>query len=134
MSADAEPNHLVIDGPFTNAGLAGMAKLEGLFALTFFWHCPAFTSAGLSVLKDLPNLGFLGCQDEHCDDEAMRHIAAIPRLRMLMGQGAVAGDSGFQALSRSPSIEYPLGAASVRISPGEDSPPWRRCRHFAASR
>ena len=109
MSAQAEPNHLLIDGPFTNAGLAGLAGLDGLFGLTFFWHCPAFTAAGLEPLRHLPNLGFLGCQGEHCDDEAMHHIAAIPRLRMLMGQGAVAGDDGFAALSRSQSIEYIWG-------------------------
>src|SRR5439155_23269020 len=59
--------------------------------------------------KDLPNLGFIGCQGEHCDDLAMHHIAAIPRLRMLMGQGTVAGDAGFAALSRSKTIEYIWG-------------------------
>jgi hypothetical protein len=109
MSAEAEPNHLLIDGPFTDAGLASLTGLDGLFGLTFFWHCPAFTAAGLEPLKHLPHLGFLGCQDEHCDDEAMRQIATIPRLRMLMGQGAVAGDTGFEALSRSQTIEYIWG-------------------------
>jgi hypothetical protein len=39
----------------------------------------------------------------------MRHIAALPRLRMLMAQGAVASDDGFVALSRSQSIEYVWG-------------------------
>lgn len=106
MNADAEPNYLLIDGPFTDAGLARLAGLDGLFALSLFWHTPAFTSEGLAQLKHLPNLGFLGCQDNHCDDKAMRHIAAFPRLRMLMGQGAVASDTGFEALSRSQTIEY----------------------------
>jgi hypothetical protein len=109
LSPEAEPTHLLIDGPFTNAGVASLVGLEGLFALTFFWHCPEFTSAGLATLKHLPNLGFLGCHNQHCDDEAMRHIAAMPRLRMLMGQGAVAGDNGFAALSRSQTIEYVWG-------------------------
>lgn len=109
MSADAEPNHLLIDGPFTDAGLGHLAGLQGLFGLTFFWHCPAFTSTGLETLRYLPNLGFLGCQGEHCDNQAMHRIAAIPRLRMLMGQGAVADDEGFAALSGSPSIEYIWG-------------------------
>ena len=109
MSFESEPNHLLIDGGFTDAGLASLAGLDGLFGLGFFWHCKNFTSAGLEPLKDLRNLGFLGCQDEHCDDEAMRHIAAIPRLRMLMGQGAVAGDEGWTALSRSQTIEYIWG-------------------------
>jgi hypothetical protein len=89
--------------------LSNLAGLDGLFGLTFFWHCPAFTSAGLQPLKHLANLGFLGCQDQHCDNEAMRHIAEIPRLRMLMGQGAVADDDGFEALSRSSSIEFIWG-------------------------
>ena len=106
MSFDSSPNHLMIDGPFSDAGLAGLVGLERLFGLSFFWHCPAFTSAGLAPLKHLPMLGFLGCQDQHCDDTAMRHIAGFPRLRMLMGQGAVAGDAGFEALSRSKTIEY----------------------------
>jgi len=109
MSADCEPNFLMLDGPFTNAGLASLLGLDGLFGLSFFWHCPAFTSAGLEPLKHLANLGFLGCQGKHCDNEAMRHIAAIPRLRMLMGQGAIADDDGFAALSRSQSIEQIWG-------------------------
>ncbi len=109
MSADAEPTFLLLDGPFTDGGLAGLAGLDGLFGLTFFWHCPAFTPAGLEPLKHLANLGFLGCQSKHCDNRAMRHIAAIPQLRMLMGQNAVADDDGFEALSRSQSIEYIWG-------------------------
>ena len=109
MSPDAEPNHLLLDGPFSDKGLASIAGLEGLFALTFFWHISALTADGLKPLLGLPNLGFLGCQDELCNDEAMRHIAAIPRLRMLMGQGAVASDDGFVALSRSQTIEYIWG-------------------------
>jgi hypothetical protein len=109
MSFEAEPTFLLLDGPFTNAGLDQLAGLDGLFGLSFFWHCPDFTSAGLAQLKDLANLGFLGCQDAHCDDEAMRHIAAIPKLRMLMGQGAVASDAGWEALSRSRTIEYIWG-------------------------
>ena len=109
MSADARPNHLLLDGSFTDDGLAAIAGLDGLFALTFFWHVTALTSDGLKPLADLPNLGFLGCQDALCDDRAMEHIAAIPRLRMLMGQGAVASDVGFAALSRSKTIEYIWG-------------------------
>jgi hypothetical protein len=106
MNADAEPTYLLLDGPFTNAGLASLAGLDGLFGLGFFWHCPAFTAAGLDSLRGLANLGFLGCQGKRCDNEAMRRIASLPRLRMLMGQNAVADDDGFEALSRSKSIEY----------------------------
>ncbi|HEV8263650.1 MAG TPA: hypothetical protein VGQ06_01785 [Gemmatimonadales bacterium] len=109
MSFDAEPNGLLLDGPFTNRGIASLVGLDGLFGLNFFWHCPSFTGDGLAALAALPNLGFLGCHAERCDDVAMRHIAAIPKLRMLMGQGTVASDDGFAALSRSQTIEYIWG-------------------------
>src|SRR5207249_3520441 len=36
---------------------------------------------------------------------AMRHIAAMPRLRRLRAQGTVADDDGFEALSQSRTIE-----------------------------
>lgn len=109
MSFDAEPTDLLLDGPFTDKGFASIAGLDGLFGLSFFWHISALTADGLKPLAGLSNLGFLGCQGELCNDEAMRHIAAIPRLRMLMGQGAVASDDGFAALSRSQTIEYIWG-------------------------
>ena len=106
MAADAGPTHLLVDGPFTDAGFAGLAGLDGLFGLSVFWHSPNLTSNGLAPLAGMGSLGFLGCEGKLCDDVAMRHIAAIPRLRMLMGQGAVAGNAGFEALSRSETIEY----------------------------
>jgi hypothetical protein len=115
MAFEAGPTFLLIDGPFTDHGLQSLAGLEGLFGLTFFWHCTGFTSAGLEALKHLPRLGFLGCQDQHCDDEAMVHIAAIPGLRMLQGQGTVAGDAGFQALSRSKTLEFMWGRDSENL-------------------
>jgi hypothetical protein len=70
----------------------------------------------------LLNLGFLGCEGQLCNDEAMRHIAAIPGLRMLMAQGTVAGDDGFAALSRSPTLEYIWGRECPNL----------RARGFAA--
>ena len=106
MSADAGPTHLLLDGAFSDAGFAGLAGLEGLFGISLFWHTSALTSNALAGLKALPNLGYLGCDGKLCDDVAMRHIAAIPRLRMLMGQGAVATDDGFAALATSQTIEY----------------------------
>ena len=106
---DAEPNFLMVDGPFSDAGFAGLAGLEGVFGLGFFWHVSELTPGGLRPLAGMPNLGALGCEGKLCDDTAMRHIAAIPRLRMLMAQGAVASDDGFAALSRSQTIEYIWG-------------------------
>jgi hypothetical protein len=100
---------LLLDGSFTNRGLASIAGLDGLFGLSFFWHITALTPEGLGALADLSNLGFLGCQDALCNDVAMQRIAEIPRLRMLMGQGAVASDDGFAALARSQTLEYLWG-------------------------
>ena len=109
MAFESGPTNLLIDGTFTNTGLAAIAGLDGLFGLSFFWHTSAMTADGLRALAGLPNLGFLGCQGELCDDEAMSHIAAIPRLRMLMAQGTVASDAGFAALSHSQTIEHIWG-------------------------
>ena len=109
MRFDCDPNHLMIDGPFTDAGIANLVGLDGLFGLGFFWHCPAFTGAGLAPLKALPNLGMLGCGDDRCDDDAMAQIGEMPGLRMLMAQGTVATDKGFAALSRSKTIEHIWG-------------------------
>jgi len=109
MSFSAEPNHLLLDGPVTDSGLTALAGLEGLVGVNLFWHTPAFTPAGLKALVEVPNLAFLGCDGKRCNDEAMRQIAGIPRLRMLMAQGTVATDDGFEALSRSRTIEYIWG-------------------------
>jgi hypothetical protein len=106
---DADPNFLMLDGPLSDAGLGALAGLDGLFGLGFFWHIPGLTADGLRPLAEMPNLGALGCDGKLCDDAAMRHIAAIPRLRMLMAQGTVATDDGFAALSRSRTIEYIWG-------------------------
>jgi len=109
MSAEAGPNHLLLDGSFTDQGLAALAGLDGLFGLSFFWHVSAMTPSGLRSFAELANLGFLGCEGKLCNDEAMQHIATIPRLRMLMAQGTVASDDGFAALSRSRTLEYLWG-------------------------
>jgi len=109
ISPDAEPNFLLLDGPFSNEGVANLAGLDGLFALSFFRHTSNLTADGLDTLSHLPKLGFLGCPGEICDDEAMRRIAAIPGLRMLLAQGTVATDAGFTALSQSQTLEYIWG-------------------------
>ena len=106
MSFSAEPTNLLIDGPFTRNGLASLRGLDGLVGLSFFWHTSNLHGDDLQCLDGLSNLAYLGCQDKLCDDDAMRHIATLPKLRMLMGQGAVASDEGFKSLSRSQTIEY----------------------------
>ena len=106
MSFSSEPTNLMIDGPFTRNGLATLRGLDGVFGLSFFWHTVRLRGDDLHSLDGLANLGYLGCQGELCNDEAMRHIGALPNLRMLMGQGTVATEDGFRSLSRSPTIEY----------------------------
>ncbi|MGH9672860.1 MAG: hypothetical protein ACRD44_06725, partial [Bryobacteraceae bacterium] len=83
--------------------------LEGVAALSLFWHSKAFTPAGLEPLRRLPKLEVFGIDGDQCGDEAMQQIAAIPRLRQLQAQGAVAGDAGWEALSRSQTLEYIWG-------------------------
>src|SRR6266849_4187320 len=114
LSPDADPTFLWLNlrAPFTDSGLARLAGLDGLFALSLFGfrnETGGVTPAGLAPLADLPNLGWLGCTGQLCDDEAMQRIAAMPRLRMLMCQDAQATDAGFAALSRSSSIEHIWG-------------------------
>jgi hypothetical protein len=106
MSFSAEPTNLLIDGPFTRKGLNHLRGLDGLVGLSFFWHTSRLRGDDLQCLDGLSNLLYLGCQGELCDDGAMRHIAALPKLRMLMGQGTVATDDGFRSLSQSQTIEY----------------------------
>jgi len=97
--------HLLIDGPFTNHGLASLAGLEGVLELDLFWHVTGITSEGFAHLVQLPNLGSLGCDGQLSDNEAMRHIALMPRLRKLRAQESVANDDGFAALSKSRTLE-----------------------------
>jgi hypothetical protein len=108
-SFSAEPTNLLIDGTFTRKGLNKLRGLDGLVGLSFFRHTSVLRGDDLQCLDGLPNLVFLGCQGELCDDNAMGHIAALPGLRMLMGQGTVATDNGFSSLSRSQTIEYLWG-------------------------
>lgn len=102
----SERARLLIDGPFTDEGLAGIAGLDGVAELDLFWHVTRVTSAGFAHLTKLPNLESLGCDGRLSGDDAMRHIAAIPRLRKLRAQESVATEDGFVALSRSRTLEY----------------------------
>jgi hypothetical protein len=109
VGASQLPNRLMIDGAFTDSGLAALEGLDGIVALSFFWHSKNFTPAGLAPLRHLPMLEVFGIDGDQCGDEAMVQIARIPRLRQLQAQGAVAGDAGWRALSRSQTLEYLWG-------------------------
>lgn len=105
INEDQEPTHLLIDGPFTNQGFSTLAGLEGLFALDLFWHVTGISTDAYQGLIGLPHLASLGCDGKLSDDQAMRYIALMPKLRKLRAQGTVATDEGFIALSRSASLE-----------------------------
>jgi hypothetical protein len=108
---------LLIDGPFSDAGLAGLAGLEGVFELDLFWHVSGLTPEAFAHLAGLANLAILGADGDLSSDPAMRHIAAIPRLRRLRIQESAATDEGFEALSKSPTLESIWG---------------RECPHFGS--
>ena len=116
MSFGAEPTNLLIDGPFTRKGLDSLRGLDGLDGLSFFWHTTNLRGDDLQCLDSLSKLSFLGCQGALCDDDAMRHIAALPKLRMLMGQGTIATNDGFKSLSQSKTIEYFWGRECPNLS------------------
>lgn len=120
LSFDTHPTYLWLNllGPFTNDGLAALSELDGLCALNLFGTTghsafdPAnstVTSGGLEALVKLPNLRWLGCCSDLCDDEAMRQVSRLGGLRFLMCQDTVATDEGFKALSESSSLEYLWG-------------------------
>ena len=103
--SENEVGHLLIDGPFTDRGFAGLAGPEGVADLDPFWHVSGLTSEGFAALRGLPNLLSFAADGRLSDDLAMRHIAAIPRLRNLRAQESVATDEGFEALGRSSTLE-----------------------------
>jgi len=106
MPTDSEePTRLLIDGPFTNAGLATLAGMQGIYALDLFWHVKNVTGDGFAHLLELPNLLSLGCDGALSNDDAMRHIGLLPRLRRVRVQESVATEEGFVALSKSQTLE-----------------------------
>jgi hypothetical protein len=115
LHSQVKPNHLMLDGPFTDDGLQQVKGLAGLYGLSFFWHSPNLTPAGLKVLPTLPKLGFVGCEGQLCNDQAMEYLAAVPQLHRLMIQGTVATDDGFGALSRSRTLAHIWGRDSHNL-------------------
>lgn len=109
VTQDHDGASLLIDGPFTDDGLAGLAGLAGVVKLDLFWHVKQVSGSGFAHLAEMPTLTALGADGALTNDVAMRHIAAIPRLRGLRAQESAATDDGFEALARSRTLEYLWG-------------------------
>ena len=112
LRPDARPNFLMLRGPFTDAGMAQLVGLDGLFAVNLDSDQLAVTGAGLAPLVTLPHLSWLAFDAK---DDSMPYIAALPHLRFLMCQDTTAGDEGFLDLSRSSSIEHIWGRRSYNL-------------------
>ncbi|MBL8173116.1 MAG: hypothetical protein JNK48_00515 [Bryobacterales bacterium] len=106
MDFEAEPNYLLLRGHITDKGLHRLRRLDGLFALNIDDARLSFTASGVHALAALPHLGWLAVD---ADDGAMPAIAALPALRMLMCQDTKCTDAGWEALSRSRTLEYIWG-------------------------
>lgn len=113
MGFEAAPTYLLLrPEPFTQQGLERLIGLEGLFGLNIDGPVQ-ITAEGLAPLRQLPNLGWLGVDPT---DEAMQHIGAMPKLRMLMCQDTKATDNGFIAMARSQTIEYIWGRKCYELT------------------
>lgn len=106
MDFHAEPNYLLLRGPISDAGMKALEGLDGLYALNLDDARLSITVDGIRPLASLPNLRWLGFD---ATDETMGAIGDLPRLHMLMCQDTQAGDRGFQALSRSRTLQYLWG-------------------------
>ena len=102
FGADQGPNQLTLRGSLTDGGMRHLQGLDGLYALDLDDSRLALTADAMKPLIVLPRLGRLSVP---ATDVWMPHIAAMPHLRFLTAQDTPAGDDGFVALSRSPSIE-----------------------------
>jgi hypothetical protein len=102
LSADAQPNQLALQGAITNAGIAALDGLNGLFALGLDSESIRVSARGLGALQLLEHLSWLSID---ATDETMGAIAELPHLRHLGCQDTEASDVGFTALSQSRSIE-----------------------------
>jgi Leucine Rich repeat len=100
------PNHLSLRGTFTDSGIRHLRGLDGVFGLDIDDSRLPLTAAGLEPLISLAHLALLAVDAR---DDSMPSIAQMPHLRALRVQDTTAGDRGFEALSRSRSIEYIWG-------------------------
>jgi hypothetical protein len=106
MHHSAEKNHLCLRGRFTDDGMRNLVGLDGLFSLNLDDSALALSARAMEPLTALPHLGRLAVDAK---DDWMPIIARMPALRHLGVQDTLAGDDGFEALSKSASIEQIWG-------------------------
>ena len=105
LSPEVKPNQLNLRGAISDLGLANLRGLDGLYGLDIDSSLP-LSRAGVAHLAALPKLGRLSIDAK---DDSMPVIAAMSSLQFLLVQDTDAGDDGFEALSRSQSIEMIWG-------------------------
>lgn len=105
-SPRAGPNFLHLRGEITDACLARMVGLDGLFGLNIDDPRLPMTPAGLASLVELPRLGMLAID---AVDESMKLVAEMPALRSLTCQDTTASDDGWVALSKLATLEQIWG-------------------------
>ena len=97
--------HLLIDGPFTNRGLASLAGLEGVADLDLFWHVTGHHVGRLRVAAgdaEPSDARRRRPAERRRGDAAHRGDSPAATLR---AQESVATEAGFEALSRSQTLE-----------------------------
>lgn len=105
-SYETEPNRLMLRGSITDAGVAHLNGLDGLFGLNLDDSALALSGHSLAPLVSLPNLGWLAFDAK---DDAMPYIARMPKLRFLGCQDTTCSDKAWTELGASRSIEHIWG-------------------------
>lgn len=96
--------------PITDAGLAPLAQLQGVFDLSLGHQLPEsdVSGAGAAYVAKMRNVQLLKWAEKICDNEALTHISGMTSLRQVICYNATADDAGFSALSGSDALEYIL--------------------------
>jgi hypothetical protein len=111
LSPEVRPNQLTLRGSISDRGLAGLRGLDGLFGLGIESALP-LSRAGITHLATLPRMGRLSIDAK---DDSMPVIAGMPSLQFLLVQDTSVGDDGFEALSRSASVEMIWGRSTHNL-------------------
>lgn len=111
LSPETRPNQLTLRGAISDHGLGNLRGLDGLFGLGVDSSLP-LAKAGIGHLATLPRVGWLSIDAK---DDSMPIIARMPALLFLLVQDTSAGDDGFEALSKSQSIEMIWGRSTHNL-------------------